>query len=191
MPRMIKSTQFKYKLLRDLLTYCYPGDLYVEEDGMPVSWGVWRAVEYPHADKLRAAVLDALRAYITESPLKNKSASVVEIQRAYNEPTEFKAFVPTPSAPSPIYARPPLGRTVTEMLFQYIRMEGPNHGAICQQCEKVFLLAKPNQRFCSKQCNWDFWNGKRMEGYHAAMVKASRENKKRIKRIRAKKGDSK
>lgn len=163
---------FKQTLLSYLLDFCYP------EKGARAEID-----KYPHVDALRSAVVDLLKCHIGRQPLS--AASISELERARNAKSELKrTFSPTRASAIVDYKRSPEGAAneIASGVIQYFKSDGDFGGALCDHCAKIFAFVKTNQRFCSRQCNWDYNNARKMETYKkerlAKMARAYREYKK-------------
>lgn len=134
---------------------------------------------------MRAATVDTLRAYITGGKIQEQT--IATLQKAANHRVTFTStfcFSNPPKVSGLFKQKSTPGstaRTAVDILHHYLRLTGPSFGLVCQQCQKVAERLKPNQRFCSDQCRWDFWNEKKMEGYYLKKQQERRAYKKKRK----------
>src|SRR5688572_28961097 len=199
---MTKLPPYKQRLLGWLLDFCYPGDAdshlpdvadWTEEARRMVKTQMNRQYgKCPDADALREAVIAVLRRHISGRGALTQ-AMATNIERALNRPLEIQSQITASTDPRGSWALATKhtpesdSRRVAESLFHYFQERGPFYGSVCQKCERIFILTKLKQKFCSDQCRWDFWNSEKMKGYYADKAKKARAHKKRIRTMKGEK----
>ena len=159
---MNKTNPFKRELLRYLLEYCYPSD---QAEGFGRYAGGSDYLDDPRTQELRDAVINVLRAYISGGSASKKAVLVFE--RVLNEPVKLarSIYLTNPPLTSSLFGLKSTfsrgGRNVVSGLLDYLNESGPTYAFVCETCQKISQRLKPNQRFCSDQCRWDFWNESR------------------------------
>lgn len=150
-----------------LLGFCYPDDgrQYFERGiiSKPAFADPATMAAYKHKPKLQAAVIDILRCHF-KGNIQPRPTSIKEIERAANESIKLPKVLEDAGYCPLVSFDETIGRTVTYFLFTYLDENGPPCGAACEKCQKIFLLTKVHQRFCSNQCRWDFWNARKSGG---------------------------